>query len=246
MKDRQQVASEVARDFRTTHWSLVLEAGVGLDCGRDALGILCRQYWYPLYAFVRRRGYPPEEAQDLTQEFFSLLISSESLGDVSQEKGRFRTFLLAALKHFLAKEWRDANRLKRGGGQNILEWDALDPEARLLVEPASDAAPETQFDRRWAEVLVSGVLARLASEQSREGLLDRFTVLKPYLQGNEPAATYADVALRLGLSEAAAKSAIFRLRRRYGELIRSEIAQTVDDPEEVQAEIRHLIAVLTD
>ena len=240
----EEPASQAARDFRTTHWSLVLEAGACTDGGRGALETLCRHYWYPLYAFVRRRGYPPAEAQDLTQEFFARLLASESLSDVSPEKGRFRTFLLAALKHFLAKEWRDANRLKRGGGRDILAWDGLDPEARFLVEPVSDAAPETQFDRRWAQTLVNGVLARLAIEQAREGLAERFTGLKAFLQGDGPGESYGDVARRLGLSESAAKSAIFRLRRRYGELIRDEIAQTVAGPDEVQAEIRHLIAVL--
>lgn len=235
---------EAAQGFHTTHWSVVLEAGGGGESARTALETLCRGYWYPLYVFVRRRGHGEAEAQDLTQEFFSRLLASESLRTAQPERGKFRTFLLGALKNFLANDWRDTHRLKRGGGVEFLSWDELDPERRYALEPADGAPAESLYDRRWAQMVVSGALVRLEAEMRREGTAERFAALKVFLQGDGGTDSYASAAARLGLSEAATKSAIFRMRRRYGELIREEIAQTVATPAEVEAEIQHLIALL--
>ncbi|MEN9573642.1 MAG: hypothetical protein RL514_1497 [Verrucomicrobiota bacterium] len=235
---------EAVQGFHTTHWSVVLEAGGADGSARGALETLCRNYWYPLYVFVRRRGYDPHQAQDLTQEFFARLLAGESLKTAQPERGRFRTFLLGALKNFLANDWRDAHRLKRGGGAELLSWDGLDPASRYALEPAIDDPPEALFDRRWAQAVVTTALNRLEGEMRREGTADRCSTLKPFLQGGGDADSYAAVAVRLGLSVAATKSAIFRLRRRYAELIREEVAQTVESSSEVEAEIQYLITLL--
>lgn len=239
-----QASTNSRSKFRTTHWSVVLEVGTGEASSQRALESLCRSYWYPLYVFVRRRGYAEHEAQDLTQEFFARLLASESIKTAHPERGRFRTFLLGALKNFLANDWRDANRLKRGGGKEIISWDEIDPESRYSLEPMDGESADSLFDRRWALAIVSGALERLEQEFRQEGIGERFTVLKVYLQGDGNAEAYATAAERLGVSEAATKSAIFRLRRRYGEIIREEVAQTVANPEEVEVEIQHLIALL--
>lgn len=235
--------SPVAREFRTTHWSVVLAAGNGgaVD-STGAFEALCRTYWYPLYAFVRRSGYAPHDAQDLTQGFFEHLVSTHALGHASPERGRFRTFLLAALKNFLANEWDHGRRLKRGGGREILSWDSLNPEERYALEPAHPAHPEAWYDRQWAQALIARVLRRLREELAGVGLEQRFEVLKDYLAGQPADSSYLTTAARLGLSEGAVKSAIFRLRRRYAEVVREEIAHTVATPDEVEAEIRHLFA----
>jgi RNA polymerase sigma factor (sigma-70 family) len=233
------------REFRTTHWSVVLEAGKSSEQGHSALETLCRSYWYPLYVFVRRRGYDEHQAQDLTQEFFARLLADDSLEAVHPSKGRFRTFLLASLKNFLANEHRDSMRLKRGGGRELLSWDELQAEERFAVDPvAPGTSPETIFDRRWAQTLVSAALGQLQKEMEREGTPQRFAVLKLFLQGDGGATSYLEAAERLGLSAPAVKSAIYRMRRRYGQLIREELAQTVGSAEEVEAEIQHLIATL--
>ena len=231
------------RDFRTTHWSLVLHAAGSSERSHHALETLCRQYWTPLYAFVRRRGYEEHHAQDLTQEFFSRFLAANSLDSVAPDRGRFRTFLLAALKNFLANEWRDANRQKRGGGQELISIDEF-AEEESHYEPSQAAEPDTVFDRCWAETVVAAALSRLSKEMENDGLQARFQNLKVFLQGDGSGLSYAEAAQRAGLSEPATKTAIFRMRRRYGELIRDEIAQTVDSPEEVEAEIQHLVAVL--
>lgn len=235
-----------AAQFRTTHWSVVLRAGdIAAPESAQALETLCRNYWYPLYVFVRRRGHDAEAAKDLTQEFFARFLEAGSLRDAQSDRGRFRTFLLAAMKNFLAKEWRDANRLKRGGGCEILAWDQFDPEERYRLEPPSgEATADALFDRRWAQTLVTRVLERLREEMDRERLGERFAALKPFLQGDASGGSYADAAAKLQLSEPAVKSAIHRLRRRYAELIREEIAQTVASPEEINDEVRHLISAL--
>lgn len=235
--------SQDARDFRTTHWSLVLEAGASTADGRSALEALCQAYWFPLYAFVRRRGFSPPEAEDLTQEFFTRLLAQDSLGEANPERGRFRSFLLASLKNFLANEWDKSRRLKRGAGTTLLNWDALDAEARCRLEPAAAGTDETAFDRGWAQTLVNGVLARLRTEAERDSGPERFEVLKIFLIADTPA-RYAEIGTRLGLSEPAVKSAIFRLRRRYADLLRAAVAETVHAECEVDAEIRHLFSVL--
>ena len=244
IKAEAKSGGAAAQGFHTTHWSMVLEAGGSSESSRSAMEMLCRRYWYPLYVFVRRRGYDTHEAQDLTQELFARLLASESLKTAQPERGRFRTFLLGALKNFLANEWRDAHRLKRGGGVELLSWDELDPERRYVLEPVGSGSAESLFDRRWAQAVVSVALTRLETEMRQEGTVERFTTLKAFLQGDS-ADSYATAGARLGVSEAAVKSAIFRMRRRYGELVREEIAQTVVTPAEVEAEIQHLIALLT-
>ncbi|MCI0537468.1 MAG: sigma-70 family RNA polymerase sigma factor [Verrucomicrobiales bacterium] len=230
--------------FCTTRWSVVLLAAERTTPESvQALESLCQLYWYPLYAFVRREGRGPEEAKDSIQEFFARFLAADSIQTAHPDKGRFRSFLLASMKNFLAKEWRDANRLKRGGGKEIIHWDQMEVEERYKLEPA-DAAPDALFDRRWAQTLVTNVLARLQEEMGRERLGERFAALKIFLQGDSTASSYADTGTKLGLSESAVKSAIHRLRRRYAELIREEISQTVAAPAEVAEEIRHLIRML--
>jgi len=229
--------------FRSTHWSVVLHARAGTQDSHAALEQLCRAYWHPLYTFIRRRGHSEHEAQDLTQEFFARFLAADSLQAVSADKGRFRTFLLAAVKNFLASEWRDANRLKRGGGREFISYDEFSTEEGAHVEPASTIGPEVLFDLRWARSLLAGSIGRLEKEMARDGLADRFAALMPFLQGD--AGSYADVAQETGLSEAAVTSAIFRMRRRYAEILRDEVSQTVASPDDVEAEIRHLISVLS-
>lgn len=232
------------REFRTTHWSVVLQAGGASDAAGSALEKLCRAYWYPIYGFIRWRGHDEHQAKDLTQEFFARLVSSDSLQTVSPERGKFRTFLLAAVKNFLANDWRDSQRIKRGGGKEILSWDGLDPEERFSHEPHDAGSNDSWFDRRWAQTVVTGALARLGSEMERDGIKARFDILKVFLQGDGAGLSYLEAAQRVGLSEPATKTAIFRMRRRYGELIREVVAETVGNSGDVDAEIQHLIAVL--
>jgi RNA polymerase sigma factor (sigma-70 family) len=222
---------------------VVLHARGGADSSQAALERLCRGYWPPLYSFIRRRGHSEHEAQDLTQEFFSRFLAADSLQSVSPDKGRFRTFLLAAVKNFLASEWRDANRLKRGGGHEFISYDEFSTEEGGHVEPSSSVEPDLLFDMRWARALLAASVARLEKEMAREGLESRCAALKPFLQGD--AGSYAEASAQTGLSEAAVTSAIFRMRRRYAQILREEVSQTVDSPEEVEAEIRHLISVLS-
>ena len=193
---------------------------------------------------MRRRGHAEHQAQDLTQEFFARFLAANSLESVVPERGRFRTFLLAALKNFLANEWRDANRQKRGGGKELISLDEFAEEEGRHSEPSQAAEPDTVFDRRWAETVVASALSRLAGEMQGDEVQHRFNVLKVFLQGDGGGLSYADAARLAHLSEPAAKTTIFRMRRRYGELIRDEIGQTVDSPEDIEAEIRHLVTVL--
>ncbi len=237
------VLGPVVREFRTTHWSVVLAAADGSAADSTAaFETLCGAYWYPLYSFIRRSGYAPHDAQDLTQGFFEHLVSTHALGPASRERGRFRTFLLASLKNFMANEWDRSRRLKRGGGREILSWDDLNPEERYALEPVHPAPPEAWYDRQWAQSLIARVLRRLRDELAGAGLELRFDVLKDYLAGPPAESSYLAAAAQLGLSEGAVKSALFRLRRRYAEFVREEIAHTVATPGDVEAEIRHLFA----
>lgn len=234
-----------AGHFATTHWSLVLTAQQ-LDSSRafEALSQLCRAYWYPLYAYVRRRGYDAHEAQDLTQEFFARLLEKDSLASVAREKGKFRSFLLASMNHFLAKEWNRAHRQKRGGGCVIVSLNDDSAENRYRQEPATDLAADKLFERRWAMTLLDGAMARLRQEFHAAGKAALFDELKGFISGGRTEERYAGVAARLKLSEGAVKIAVHRLRKRYGQILREEIAQTVSIPEEVEEEIRHLFQVL--
>jgi len=221
----------------------VLTAGHGSSpqAGR-ALEELCRAYWYPLYAYVRRRGHSPHEAEDLTQEFFARLLAKNYLAAVDREKGKFRSFLLASLKHFLANEWDRARAAKRGGGQPHLSLDIQTAETRYRSEPADDLTAEKLLDRQWALALLDQVLSRLQAEFVADGKKKQFDELKVWLTEGKGATSYAEAAAKLGTTEGAVKVAVHRLRRRYRELLREEISHTVATPAEIEEEIRHLFA----
>ena len=233
----------IAVDFATTHWSIVLRAGDSqAPESAEALEKLCRAYWYPLYAYVRRQGYAPADAQNLTQEFFSRLLENKQLRTADPERGRFRSFLLTVLKRLLISEWRHEHRQKRGGDALVFSLDEQEAEDRYHHEPADAATPETLFERRWAETVLERVLARLEAEYRRHPL--GFANLQPYLVEDKGAAPFAETAVRLGVTESALKAVVYRLRCRYGELFHEEIAHTVAQPEDIDDEIRHLLVVL--
>jgi RNA polymerase sigma-70 factor (ECF subfamily) len=232
-----------ARVFATTRWSVVLAARANDTQAGAALGELCRLYWYPLYAFVRRQGHSPEDAQDLTQEFFARLIEKEWLGDVARERGRFRSWLLASMRHFLANEWNRLRTQKRGGGAQVVSLDETDAEGRYLHEPAAVADAEQLFDRRWALTLLDEVLGRLKAEMHAAGKGTQFDAMKGALIGGQ--LDYAALAAQLGMKEGAARVAVHRLRERYRELLRAAVAETVESPAEIEGELQHLFAALS-
>jgi RNA polymerase sigma-70 factor (ECF subfamily) len=234
-----------AREFVSTHWSVVRLAGERPSPeSAAALEKLCRAYWYPLYAFVRREGHGAEEAADLTQEFFSRLLAGNGLAGVDRSKGKFRSFLLASMKHLLANEWKRAHRQKRGGGAVQFSLDAAAAEDRYSLDPTDDLTPDRIFERRWAETVIDAVTRRLQEEFASGGMAERFEGLKVFLLADEEPVSYAAVAARLNMTEGAVRSAIHRVRQRYGELLREEIAQTVTEPREMEEELRHFVAVL--
>ncbi len=231
--------------FATTHWTVVLEAGHGdTSHAPVALAHLCRSYWYPLYAYARRRGYSLHDAQDVTQEFFTRLLRGNWIAQADRQRGRFRTFLLSSMQHFLANEWNKAHAKKRGGTRPILPLNDESAEQRYLLEPAEKHTPETLFERGWALSLLEGVLRRLTEEYRLEGKTDWMAAMQPALTADRDAISYADIAQKLGMTETAARVAVHRLRRRYRQLIRAEVASTVASPDEVEAEMRHLLQVL--
>ncbi len=211
---------------------------------REALEELCRTYWYPLYLFVRRHGYGPQDAQDLTQDFFARLITKQHLARAQPARGRFRSFLLVGLKHFLADARDRAQAQKRGGGQVFVSLEREQAEGRYEREPKDELSPDRLFERRWAYTLLETVIARLGAEFSEAGKQAVFERLKPFLIGQGGDATYAQAAREMGLSEAAAKMTVTRMRRRYRELLCEEVAKTVAEPGEVESEINHLFSVL--
>ena len=233
--------------FAATRWTMVLTAGhwpAGTAAQR-AMGELARVYWFPLYAYLRRKGNSPPNAEDLVQGFFARLLEKDALAAVDRSKGKFRSFLLAALQNFLANEWDKSHALKRGGGRQILALDALDAEASYAAEPADQLSPERVFERRWALAVLEQVLTRLRNEYAGrgQGQADVFAALEHLLLGGQ-SSTYARLAEPLGMTEGAIKVAGHRLRRRYRELLRQEIAQTVSDPALVDEEIRQLLVCL--
>jgi RNA polymerase sigma-70 factor (ECF subfamily) len=231
--------------FRTTQWTRIcLARGVQSTQARAALGELCKIYWYPLYAFVRRSGYAREDAQDLVQGFFARLLSQDWLAQVDQSKGRFRSFLLAALKHFLANELDKARALKRGGAQQFLSLDGVTAESRYRLEPAHLDSPDKIFERRWAIQLLDKALAALQQEHNQEGKGTVFETLKDCLTGSRDSIHYAELAPRLGVSVGALKVIVHRFRQRYRELLREEVSQTVAAPDQIDDEMRHLVKVL--
>lgn len=229
--------------FGTTLWTVVLAAGDPEHPGAAAaLDRLCGVYWYPLYAYVRRKGRTPEEAEDLTQEFFSKMLRRGFPSGVQREGGKFRSYLLRALDHFLVNEWKRATAAKRGGGAGTFSLDGLEAEARYQLEPVEGETPESLYDRRWAATVLERVRGRLRAEFEKQGKAELFAALEPCLAGSEEKLPYAELMARVELKASALKMAVHRMRKRFGELLREEIAQTVATPEEVDEEIRHLIA----
>ena len=231
--------------FTTTHWSMVIAAGDSASPkASEALDTLCRIYWYPLYAYIRRDGHDSHAAQDLTQEFFSRLLEKHWLRNLEREKGRFRSFLLAALKHFLANERRDAQRQKRGGKAIIFSLDVERAEGRYAMEPPDCVSPDKVFERRWAHTFIERTMKLLEDECAATGKGTLFQKLRGYVIGDRGDAIYANVAAELGMNEDAVKTAVKRLRLRYRALLRHEIAQTTSSPAEVENEILYLREVL--
>jgi RNA polymerase sigma-70 factor (ECF subfamily) len=232
--------------FATTHWTVVLAAGRRSTPQADhALEELCRTYWYPLYAYARRRGHGPEDAQDLTQEFFARLLAKHWIESADREKGRFRTFLLTAMSRFLGNEWHRAGAQKRGGYAAHLPLDAGTAESRYEADSAITLTPDRLYDRQWAMTLLDRALTRLRTEQERAGKAREFAVLSPFLTAERGGIPYDQAAAQLGVNHAAARQAVHRVRKRFREVFREEITQTVAAPEEVEEEIRHLLAALS-
>jgi RNA polymerase sigma-70 factor (ECF subfamily) len=233
-----------AAAFVTTHWSVVLAAQGESAAAEEALEKLCRTYWWPLYGFVRRQGYAPEEAQDLTQGFFAMLLERKDLDSVRREKGRLRSYLLAALKNFLGKAHRRVMTIKRGEGRPLVPLEELIARERADVEPADTLTADRIYERRWALTLLEQVLARLGEEYRVAGSSALFDQLKQLLTDEPGRPSQAEIGVALGMTENAVKQALHRLRQRYRLLLREEIAQTVVEPGDVEDELRHFIAVL--
>ena len=216
----------------------------GSPPAKQALETLCRTYWYPIYVYVRRKDYGADEAQDLTQEFFAQLIAKEQFRLADREKGKFRTFLLAMLDYFLAREWNRAHRQKRGGQFTFISMDEQSPEERYRWEPADQQTPEKHFLRQWALTILKQALNALEKECAANGKAPLFAEAKHLLSGERDTA-YAEISRRLNMAEGTVRVAVHRLRQRYSELLRHEIAETVTDAEEVDAELRYLVQVLS-
>jgi len=239
-------ASDAARNpvFVTTHWSVVLTAGRwDTTLAQVALAKLCRIYWHPLYAYVRRRGYSPHDAEDLTQEFFARLLKRNDVATVGPDRGKFRSYLLGAMNHFLSDEWDKARAQKRGGGK-VIHLDTAVAESVYAQDHADALTPERIFDRRWAVTVLEEVHHRLQQEHRREGKAAQFEALRFSLMGERSAVPYAELAGKLGMSEGAVKVAVHRLRQRYRTLLREFIAETVATPDEVEDELRYLMRAL--
>ena len=248
MNEDESATDTLPRDakFPVTHWTAVFAAGRKSHPGIDkALAEVCTQYWFPLYAFVRRKGLSPEEAQDMTQGFFEVLLEKNYLGDVDRERGRFRTFLLSACENYLRNEWAKRRTIKRGGEVSFISIQVDDAETRYLMEPQDQSTPEKVFEHSWAMGMLSLTMDRLRSEFTKAGKADQFSVLEAFLSGEKRPASYADAAAKLGISEGAVRVVTHRLRTRYGQLLRQAIAETLADPRDVDEELRHLFAVLS-
>ena len=239
-------AGGARRTFETTHWSLVLAAGDDPDSSRarGALETLCRTYWKPLYVYVRRQGYSDADAKDLVQGFFARILARRDLQAVRKERGRFRSYLLAALKNFLVNEWKHAAAAKRGGGHAPIRLDDLGREAAASLLPAGNSSPDQVYDQQWALALLHRVLEHLREEHAAEGRAAQFACLQAFLTDETEARPQSEVAAELGLSEGAVKQAVFRLRQRYQKLLRAEVAHTVATFGDVDQELRHLAASL--
>ena len=231
--------------FQTTRWSLIFAAGEtdGPE-SRQALSSLCEAYWYPLYSFVRRQGHDADAARDATQAYFLTFLEKDYLADVKPEAGRFRSFLLASLKHFLSKERTRDRAAKRGGGKVVLAIDLTDAEARFLAEHSGGDSPEAAFEHQWAATILERAMSRLQAEAVDSDKEELFSYLLGHLTGESKTAGYAEMAECLGMSVGAVKVAVHRARRRFGELMRSEIAETVAHPGDIDAEVRYLLEIL--
>jgi len=236
-------------NFVTTRWRLILSAGhPNTPESREALEILCRAYWMPIYAYARQHGHSPEDAEDLTQAFFNHLLEQNVFGQATPGRGRFRAFLLSSLKHFMVSEWRKANTQRHGGGVRLLSLDSLDfqrAEAAHADQAANTLSPDLIYEKRWALSLMERALGRLKAEYRELGKQALFGLLAGCVWGEEPEGGYGAVARRLRLTEEAVKSAAYRLRQHGREILREEVAQTVERPEEVESELRHLVEVLS-
>jgi RNA polymerase sigma-70 factor (ECF subfamily) len=229
--------------FKTTHWSVVLSSGHDSESvARAALEELCRCYWFPLYAYVRRHGYTREDAQDLTQSFFARFLEHGYFARAERERGRFRTFLLTSLKRFLMEEWRRANRQKRGGNQTFVPFDAQAAEDRYSAEPRDELSPDLLYDLRWAGVLLERVVARLRKDYESTGRTAVYTKLQGFLWGRQAETSYAEMSEQLGMNAGAVKVAVHRLRQRFRDLLREEVANTVATQEQIDDELRHLLS----
>jgi RNA polymerase sigma-70 factor (ECF subfamily) len=247
MDSRENTSVSEARGdvFVTTRWTVVLSAGRKSSPLSDrALGELCQTYWYPLYAYVRRQGHTKEDAEDLVQAFFARFLEKNYLEGLSAERGRFRAFLLASLKHFLANEWDKAQRQKRGGGVTHLSLDWQSADERFQLDPPDPSSPDKAFDREWALALLERVIARLRAECVADGKEQLFEQAKGYLMVGEKTIPYGEAAQNLKWEEGAVRVAVHRLRKRYRELLREEIAQTLDDPTRVAEELNSLQVAL--
>jgi DNA-directed RNA polymerase specialized sigma24 family protein len=243
--DRSAASVPQNREFATTCWSVVISAGRdSTPDSKRALESLCETYWYPLYTYVRRRVPDVNEAQDLTQAFFAELLEKNYVGSAAPDRGRFRAFLLTAFKHFLSKQWEKAKSQKRGGGRVPISLDFESADSTLRIEPASGLTAEQCYDQQWAIALLGHILERLEIEFEKAGKAKLFDLLKEFIIGDHTGTTYAQVAESLNMTEAAARKSASRMRRRYGELLREEIVQTVAGPDEVDDEIRNLFATL--
>ena len=248
MSDSKQTNStQRESSFATTHWSVILAAGnqSSPDYTR-ALSALCWTYWYPLYAYLRRRGYYRHQAEDYTQSFFAGLLERQSIRKADPKQGKFRSFLLASLKNFLADEYDRVKAQKRGGGIKVYSLDIEDAETRYSREPVDDLTPEKLFERYWALEVLKQAMARLKAEYVTANKIELFNYLKTYLTAQQDSIPYRDAADRLNMTEGAVRVAVHRLKQRYRELVRQEIAQTVTSPDQVDEEINELFAALAD
>ena len=231
--------------FVTTSWTnLMLARQEGSPEAGPALEKLCETYWYPLYVYVRRKGHTAEDAEDLTQAFFTQILENNYLGAADRKKGKFRSFLLAALNHFLCNEWDYRKAAKRGGGKPVLSLDAKTPEDRYLLEPVTELSPEVIFENRWAQTVLDEARRRMESEYDSPKKREQFEQLNPFLTAEAGSAGYAEVAEKLGMNPNSVAVTVHRMRHRYGELVREEVARTVARPQEVDSEVRHLCDVL--
>jgi RNA polymerase sigma-70 factor (ECF subfamily) len=242
-EEKSPPTAERAGVFVTTRWTVVLAAGNEKSPVADvALEELCRDYWYPLYAYVRRQGHAQAQAEDLTQEFFARLLEKKYLAGLENNRGRFRAFLLGAMKHFLANEWDRANSQKRGGGATILSLDYQGADTRYQIDPADHLSPDKLFDRAWATTLLERVVARLRAENHAEGRAEQFDQLKYYLMVGKNDIPYAQAATALAMSEGNVRVIVHRLRKRYREIVQQEIVQTLADPAQAEEEMQSLMA----